>query len=58
MEEEYGFDLVLRYEVRWRFLFMMEIRIQVEIVDLRSEFGFGLMSDSKARSATFVETKS
>ena len=58
MEDEYGFDLVLRYGVRWRFLLMTEIRIKVEIVDLRSEFGFGLMSDSKARSVPVVKTKS
>ena len=33
MEEEYGFDLVLRYGVRWRFLLMMGIHVKVEIVD-------------------------
>ena len=32
MEEEYGFDLVLRYEVCWRFLLMMGICVNVEIV--------------------------
>ena len=37
---------------------MMEIRIKVEIVDLRYEFGFGLMFDSKAHSVPFVKTKS
>ena len=33
MEEEYGFDLVLRYGVCWRFLHMMGICVKVEIVD-------------------------
>ena len=32
MEEKYGFDIVLRYEVRWRFLLMMGIHVKVEIV--------------------------
>ena len=32
--EEYDFDLVLRYEVRWRFLLIMRIHVKVEIVDL------------------------
>ena len=31
MEKKYGFDLVLRYRVRWRFLIMMGIRVKVEI---------------------------
>ena len=34
MEEEYGFDLVFRYGVRWRFLLMMKICVKVEIVVL------------------------
>ena len=34
MEEEYSLDLVLRYEVCWRFLRMMGIRVNVNIVDL------------------------
>ena len=34
MEEEYDFDLVLKYGVRWHFLLMMGILIKVEIVDL------------------------
>ena len=32
MEEEYGFDLVLRYGVRWCFLLMMGISVKMEIV--------------------------
>ena len=32
MGEEYGFDLVLRYGVRWCFLLMMGIYVKVEIV--------------------------
>ena len=34
VEEEYGFDLLLRYGVHWRFLLMMRFRVKVEIVDL------------------------
>ena len=34
MEEEYDFDLVLRYGVCWHFLLMMGVRVKVEIVDL------------------------
>ena len=30
----YGFDLVLRFGVCWRFLLMMGIRVKVETVDL------------------------
>ena len=40
------------------FLLMMGIRIKVEIVNLWLEFSFGLMFHSKARSVTFVKTKS
>ena len=57
MEEEYGFDLLLRYGVHWCFLLMMRFRVKVEIVDLWLEFGFGLMSDLKASGATFVKEK-
>ena len=34
VEEEYGFDLVLRYGVRWRLPLMMGIRVKVEVVNL------------------------
>ena len=34
MKKEYGFDLVLRYGVRWHFLVMLGIHVKVEIVDL------------------------
>ena len=44
MEEEYGFDLVLRYGVRWCFLLMMRICVKVEIVDLDPNLVLGLCS--------------
>ena len=34
MEQDYGFDLVLRYRVHWHFLVTMGIHVKVEIVDL------------------------
>ena len=30
----YGINIVLRYEVRWRFLLMLGIRVKVKIVNL------------------------
>ena len=30
----YGFDIVLRYEVRWRFLLMLGILVKAKIVNL------------------------
>ena len=34
VENEYGFDLILRYEICWHFLFMMGIRVKMEIIDV------------------------
>ena len=59
MEEEYGFDLVFRYRVRWRFSDYDGNSCQggdCYFCDLN--FVLGFCFNSKARGATFMKRKS
>ena len=58
MEEEYGFDLVLRSGFRWHSLLMMGIRVKVEIVVFcDSNLFLGLCLNRRPAGATFVKRK-